>query len=112
MLQESDFLSIYMLKTLSSLFWNNDCFLRGKRLAGVRRDGNEQRFFTIDKIAGIEGRQLEAVAVGNGICGAGFNAVAAENATVVVNVIDLGVTLSAADAVLFSVLSGLDINAV
>lgn len=99
-------------EALGPLFWNDDCFLGRKRLTGIRRYGNEQRFFAIDKVAGVEGRQLEAVAVGNGVSRAGFNAVAAEDAAVVVNVIDLGVTLSAADAVLFSVLGSFNVNAV
>src|SRR5262245_539289 len=50
--------------------------------------------------------------VGDGICGAGFNAVAAKDATVVIDVVDLGVTLGAADTVLCSVLCGFDIDAV
>ena len=99
-------------KALSPLFGNNDCFLRRKRLAGVWRYGNKQRFFAIDKVAGVEGREFEAVAMGDGVSWAGFNAVAAEDAAVIVDVIDLGVALSAADAVLFSVLSGLNVNAV
>jgi hypothetical protein len=52
------------------------------------------------------------VAVGDGVSRAGFNAVAAKDTAVVVDVINLGVSLSAADAVLFSVLGSLNINAV
>ena len=44
--------------------------------------------------------------------GAGFHAIAAENAAVVVDVIDLGVALAAADAHLIGVFGGFDIDAV
>src|SRR6185437_6711002 len=43
---------------------------------------------------------------------AGLYAVAAEDAAVVVDVVDLGVTLGGADALLLGVLSGLDVDAV
>jgi hypothetical protein len=46
-----------------------------------------------DQGGGVQGGQLEAVAVGDGVGGAGLHAVAAEDAAVVVDVIDLGVAL-------------------
>jgi len=52
------------------------------------------------------------VAVGDGIGRAGVNAVAAENATGIVNVVDTGVTLSRGDAIGFVVFSGFDVNAI
>src|SRR5215471_1592680 len=73
---------------------------------------NQKFLFPVHQVAGIEGRQLKAVAVRDGIGGTGFHAVAAEDAAVVVDVIDLGVTLGAADAVLFRVLRCFDVNAV
>src|SRR5262250_2805236 len=83
-----------------------------KRLAGVCRDGHQQGLFAINQVAGVEGGQLETMAVGDGVSGAGLDAVAAEDAAVVVDVVDLGVALGAADAVLFRVLGGLNVDTV
>ena len=83
-----------------------------KRLAGIGRNGNQQSFFAINQVAGVERGQLKTMAVCDRVRGAGFNAVSAENAAVVVDVIDLGVTFGAADAVLFRVFSRFNINAV
>src|SRR5579859_2068309 len=74
--------------------------------------GGQHLFFAIDQTGGVEGGNLEAVAVSNGVGGAGLDAVAAEDAAVVVNVIDLGIALGAADAVLGGILGGLNINAI
>ena len=74
--------------------------------------GNEHVFFAHDQVGGVEGGELEAVAVGDGVGGAGFNTVAAEDAAVVVDVVDLGVALGGRDAVLGGVLVGLDVDAV
>src|ERR1043165_2334676 len=93
-------------------FRHHDRFRLFQRFAGRGWNRDQQGLFAIDEVAGIEGRQLEAVAVRDGICWASLNAIAAKNTAVVVDVIDLGVALSAADAVLFRVLSSLNINAV
>src|SRR5689334_10037441 len=85
---------------------------RGGFLNAHRRIRRQELLLTINKIAGVVGGQLKAVAVRDGVSGAGLNAVAAEDAAVVINVVDLGVALSAADAVLRRVLSGLNVNAV
>jgi len=98
--------------SLYPLLRDHNCFLRSQGLAGVGRDGNQQRFFAIDQVAGVEGGKFKAVAVGNGVRGAGLDAVSAEDAAVVVDVVDLGVALGAADAVLFSVFGGLNVNTV
>src|SRR6185437_9816544 len=85
----------------------------GGRFAGAhRRPGRQELLFAVNQVAGVVGGQLKAVPVGDGVRGAGLYAVSAEDAAVVINVIDLGVTLGAADAVLFSVLGGLNVNAV
>ena len=52
------------------------------------------------------------MAVGDGVGGAGFDAVAAEDAAVVVDVVDLGVALGGGDALLLGVLGRLDVDAV
>lgn len=83
---------------------------QGFACIGGNRD--QQRFFAIDKIAGIKRREFETVAVGDSVRGAGFYAIAAEDAAIVVNVIDLGIAFRAADTVLFSVLRRLNVNAI
>src|SRR5215469_6030765 len=72
----------------------------------------QQLLLAINQVAGIIGSQLKAVPVGDGVSGTRLDAVAAEDAAVVINVVDLRVALSAADAVLFSVLSRFNVNAV
>src|SRR5438045_2877545 len=65
----------------------------------MRRLGREQLLFAINQIRRVKGRQLKSVSVRNRVRRASFNAVSAENAAVVIDVVDLGVTLCAADAV-------------
>src|SRR5262249_40421763 len=79
---------------------------------GVGRDRHQQRFLAINQVAGIEGRELEAMAVGDGVGGAGLDAIAAEDAAVVIDVVDLGVALGAADAFFFGIVGGLNVNAI
>jgi hypothetical protein len=95
-----------------ALLRHDDRFLRRERLAGIGGHGYQQSFFAINQVAGIERRQFKAMAVGDGVSGAGFNAIAAEDAAVVVDVIDLGVAFGATDAVLFGVFGRLNVNAV
>src|SRR3954468_7586522 len=64
----------------------------------------EEGFLAIHEVAGIECGQFEAVSMGDGVSGASFDAVSAEDTAVVIDVIDLGVTFRAADAVLSRVL--------
>ena len=61
-------------------------------MCGLRR---QQLLLAIDEICGVEGRQLKAVAVGDGVGGASLYAEAAKNAAIVVNVVNLRVTLGA-----------------
>ena len=55
---------------------------------------------------------LETVAMRDGIGGARFHAISAENAAVVVDVVNLGVALAAADAQFLGVFGGFDIDAI
>ena len=98
--------------SLSSSLWHHDRLLRIERLAGIRGNLYQQGLFAINEITGVECCEFEAVAVCDGVCGAGLNAITAEDAAVIVDVIDLGVTLSAADALFFSIVRRLNINAV
>jgi hypothetical protein len=77
-----------------------------------RRDRHQHVFLAHDQIGSVQRGQLETVTVGDGVGGAGFNAVAAEDAAVVIDVIDLGVALGRGDAKGLGVLGGLYINAV
>src|ERR1035437_3133184 len=52
------------------------------------------------------------MAVRDGVGGAGFHAIPAENAAVVIDVVNLGVALPAGDAEKVGVLRGLDVDAV
>ena len=77
-----------------------------------RRKRDEHVFFAHDKVGGVQRGQLEAVAMGDGVGGAGFYAIAAEDAAVVVDVVDLGVALGGGDAKGLGVLGGLNIDAI
>jgi len=79
---------------------------------GKHRSRNEKVFFAHDESRGIEARKFKTVAMGNGVGGAGLDTVAAEDASVVVDVVDLGVALCGGDARLFGVLCGLNVDAV
>ncbi len=85
--------------------------MRGE-FAGHADGGHEHVLFAHDEVRRVQAGQLKAVSVGDGIGGAGFDAVSAEDAAVVVNVVDLRVTLGAGDAVLGRVLGGFNIDAV
>src|SRR5689334_19423441 len=76
------------------------------------RQWSKQLLFAIDEIGSVEGGQFEAVSVGDRVGGASFDTVSAEDAAIVVDVVNRGVTLGAADAILGGVLGGLDIDTV
>jgi len=78
----------------------------------VCRPGGEHLLLAVDQVAGVKAREFEAVSVGDGIRGTGLDAVSAENASVVVDVVNLGVALGAAHPMLGRVLGCLDVNAV
>src|SRR5208283_2317756 len=80
--------------------------------AFVRGRSGQQLLFAVNQAAGVVGGQLKPVAVRNRVGGAGFHAIAAEDAAVVIDVVNLGVTLGAADPLLGGVLGRLDVNAV
>src|SRR5271157_1270216 len=80
--------------------------------AFVRGRTREQLLLAVNQVAGVVRGQLEAVTVGDRVGGAGFHAVAAEDAAVVIDVVNLGVTLGAADTLLGSVLGGLNVDAI
>ena len=75
-----------------SKFWPSDS--RSHTLALLPRRQRTHRhqhvFFSHDERGGVESGQFKTVAVGDGVGRAGFNAVAAEDAAVVIDVVDLG----------------------
>ena len=77
-----------------------------------RAQRHQHIFLAHDQVGGVQGGQLEAMAVCDGVGGAGLDTVAAEYAAVVVNVVDLGVALGGGDAPLLGVLVGLDVDAI
>ena len=66
----------------------------------------------VNQVAGVECRQLEPVSMGNSVGGASLNAVSAKNAAVVIDVVNLGVALGPAYAILGGILGGFNIDAV
>ncbi len=50
-------------------------------------------FLAHDQVGSVQGGELKTVAVGDGVRGAGLDAIAAKDAAVVVDVVDLGVAL-------------------
>ena len=76
----------------------------------MRRD--EQVFLAHNQVGCVEGGKFKTVAVRNGIGGACLDTVTAEDAAVVVDVVDLGIALGTGDAVLCRVVGGLDIDTV
>ncbi len=84
----------------------------GGQFAGHAYGGHKHVLFAHDEVGGVQACQLKAVSVGDGVGGAGLDAVSAEDAAVVVNVVDLGVALGAGDALLGCVLGGLNIDTV
>src|SRR6266576_3561216 len=79
---------------------------------GKHRRRDEEVFLAHDQVGGVEAGELETVAVGDGIGGAGLDTIAAEDAAVVVDIVDLGVTLGTGDALFRGVLGGFDVDAV
>src|ERR1700733_6625202 len=78
----------------------------------VRWPGSQHLLLAVHQIAGVKRGQLEAVAMCNRIGGAGLYAVAAENAAIVVDVVDLSVAFGAAHALFRGVIGSFDIDAI
>ena len=65
-----------------------------------------------DKIGSVTGRQLKAVPVRNRIRGTRLDTISTENAAVVVDIVNLGVTLGATDPILRCIIGRFDVNAI
>jgi len=66
----------------------------------------------INKVGSVEGSQLKTVAVGNRVCRACLDAISAEDAAVVVDVVHMGIAFGAANAIFSRVLSSFDVDTV
>src|ERR1700681_4768676 len=62
------------------------------------RNRRQHVLFPFDQRYGIVAGHFEAVAMSDGIGGAGFHAITAEDAAVVIDAVNAGVTLTARDA--------------
>ena len=78
----------------------------------VRWLRGQHLFFAVDQVAGVESRDFEAVSVSNRIRGTRLDTVSTKDTSIVVDVIDLGVTLCSAYSMLVRILCRLDIDAV
>jgi hypothetical protein len=72
----------------------------------------EKLFLTVNERINVVRRELEAMTVRDGIGGARFHAITAENAPRIVDVIHTGIALTRGDAVRMDILGGFDIDAI
>src|SRR5579875_527617 len=82
------------------------------RRLGARRHRHQHIFLALDQRGGVIAGHFETVAVRYCVGGAGFDAISAEDAAVVIDVVNLGVALATGDADLIGVFGGFDIDAV
>jgi len=105
-------------ENLAPWYWQWRCATRQLSLiedrvcSHVRWLGSQHLLFAVDQVAGVKARNFEAVAVSDRIRGTSLDTVSAENTSIVVYVIDLGVALRPAHSMLGGVLRRLDIDAV
>jgi len=74
--------------------------------------GGQHLLLAVDQVAGVKARDFEAVSMRDRVRGTSLDAVSAEDAPVVVDVIDLGVALRSADPIFRGVFRRLDIDAI
>ena len=72
----------------------------------------EELFLTVNQGVGIVSGNLKPVAVGDGVARAGLHTVATKDAPVVINVVNLCVTLSSTDSMVAGILGGFDVDAI
>ncbi len=79
---------------------------------GTRGNGHEHLFLAVNQSGGIVAGDLKTVTVSDGVGGACLDAKSAKNAAVIVDVVNLGVALAAADAEFVDVLGSFNVDAV
>src|SRR5260370_3220656 len=78
----------------------------------VRRRRRQHLFFPVNQIARTKTRQLESMAMGNRVGGASLHTVTAKYASIVVDVVDASVALSAGDSGFSGVFRGFYVDAI
>ncbi len=74
--------------------------------------GGQHLLLAVNQIAGVKRRQLKPVPVCDCVGGTSLYAIAAKNAAIIIDVINLGIAFRAAHAMLGSILGRFDVNAV
>jgi hypothetical protein len=74
--------------------------------------GGQHLLLAVNQIGDVEGRQLKPMPVRDRVSRASFHAIPAEDTSIVIYVVDPGVTLGAADPVLGGVIGGFNVDAV
>ena len=74
--------------------------------------GGQHLLLAVNQITGIKRSQLKSMAMRNRVRGTSLHAIAAENASIVVDVVDLGIALGATHAVFGGVVRGLYVDAI
>jgi len=106
------------LKTLNP--WNRHCRRAIRHLSLIEYrvcshvcwPGGQHLLFAVNQVAGVKAGDFETVSVGDRIRGTRLDAISAEDTSVVIDVIDLGVTLCSAHPMLGRILCRLDVNAI
>src|ERR1700728_832687 len=86
--------------------------VRLQREVRALRDGREHVLFAVDQRGNVIAGDLKTVAVRDGVGGTRFDAIAAEDAARIVDVVNLRVALAPADAQRFGVFRGFDVDAI
>ena len=81
-------------------------------ICGAWRPRFQELFFAVQERIYVVGSELDAVAMSDGVGGAGLDAVAAKNAARIIDVVNLGVAFACGDAIRVGILSRLDVNAI
>ena len=81
-------------------------------MTGARRQGGQHVLFAFDQRGSIVAGYFESVAVRDRVGGAGLHAVTTEDAAIVIDIVDLGVSFAAGNARGRGVLGRFDIDAV
>ncbi len=74
--------------------------------------GGQHLLLAVDEIAGIERRQLKPMPMRDRVSRASLHAIPAKDASIVIDVVDLGVAFGAAYAVFGGVVGGFDVDAI
>jgi len=85
-----------------------EVLMRGR----TRRPGLEELFLAVDERVDVVGREFDAVAVGDGVRGARLDAISAEDAARVVDVVDACVALAGGDALRLRIFRSFDVDTI